>query len=72
MLRCFICMFLFVDVFTVELTVVLSLQHVLYQPCFALTAFIPYEPAHEITAHFVLRKLILQTRMRSHPVGLDV
>ena len=23
-------------------------------------------------AHFVLRKLILQTRMRSHPEGLDV
>ena len=30
------------------------------------------EPAHEIMALFVLRKLILQTRMRSHPVGLDV
>ena len=30
------------------------------------------EPAHEIMARFVLRKLILQTRMRSHPVGLDV
>ena len=23
-------------------------------------------------AHYVLRKLILQTRMRSHPMGLDV
>ena len=30
------------------------------------------EPSHEIMALFVLRKLILQTRMRSHPVGLDV
>ena len=30
------------------------------------------EPAHEIMALFVLRKLILQTRMGSHPVGLDV
>ena len=31
-----------------------------------------FEPAHEIMVLFVLRKLILQTRMRSHPVGLDV
>ena len=30
------------------------------------------EPYHEIMALFVLRKLILQTHMRSHPVGLDV
>ena len=30
------------------------------------------EPAHHIMAGFVLRKLILQTHMRSHPVGLDV
>ena len=30
------------------------------------------EPFHEIMALSVLRKLILQTRMRSHPVGLDV
>ena len=30
------------------------------------------EAAHEIMALFVLRKLILQTRMCSHPVGLDV
>ena len=28
-----------------------------------------FEPAHEIMVLFVLRKLILQTRMRSHPVG---
>ena len=33
---------------------------------------IKYEPAHEIRALFVLRYLILQSRMRSHPVGLDV
>ena len=31
-----------------------------------------FEPSHEIMELFVLRKLILQTRMRSHPVGLDV
>ena len=31
-----------------------------------------FEPAHEIMALFVFRKLILQTRMHSHPVGLDV
>ena len=30
------------------------------------------EPPHEIMALFVLHKLILQMRMRSHPVGLDV
>ena len=28
-----------------------------------------FEPCHEIMALFVLRKLILQTRMRSHPGG---
>ena len=32
----------------------------------------PYEPCHEIMALFVLRKLLLQTRMCNHPVGLDV
>ena len=32
----------------------------------------PFEPSHEIMTRFVLRKLILQTRMHSHPVGLDV
>ena len=31
-----------------------------------------FEPAHEIMALFVLCKLILQTRMRSYLVGLDV
>ena len=30
------------------------------------------EPSHEIMVLFVLCKLILQTHMRSHPVGLDV
>ena len=30
------------------------------------------EPAHEIMVLFVLRKLVLQTRMCSNPVGLDV
>ena len=30
------------------------------------------EPAHEILALFAIRKFILQTRMRSHPVALDV
>ena len=28
------------------------------------------EPAHEIMVLFILRKLILQTRMCSYPVGL--
>ena len=36
------------------------------------TPFSPFEPAHEIMVLFVLRKLILQTRMHSYPVGLDV
>ena len=31
-----------------------------------------FEPEHEIMVLFVLRKLILQMRMRSHLVGLDV
>ena len=31
-----------------------------------------FEPSHEGMALFVLRKLILQTRMRSHPLGSDV
>ena len=31
-----------------------------------------FEASHEIVALFVLRKLILQTHMRSHPVGLYV
>ena len=31
-----------------------------------------FEPSHEIIALLVLPKLILQMRMRSHPMGLDV
>ena len=31
-----------------------------------------FEPCHEIMVVFILRKLILQMRMRSHPVGLDI
>ena len=31
-----------------------------------------FEPSHEIMVLFVLRKLIFQTRMRSHPLGLDI
>ena len=30
-----------------------------------------FEPSHEIIALFVLCKLIIQMRMRSHPEGLD-
>ena len=30
------------------------------------------DPSHEIMVLFVFRKLILQTRMRSHQMGLDV
>ena len=30
------------------------------------------EPTHEIMVLFVLRKLIIETCMRSHPVGLEV
>ena len=35
-------------------------------------SFHSFEPAREIMALFVLRKLFLKTRMLSHPVGLDV
>ena len=31
-----------------------------------------FEPSHEIMVLFVLHRLILQTHMHSHPVGLDV
>ena len=31
-----------------------------------------FKPCHEIMALFILRNLILQTHMHSHPVGLDV
>ena len=33
---------------------------------------ITFEPAHEIMALFVLLKLVLQKRMRSHPMGQDI
>ena len=32
----------------------------------------PFEPAYEIMALFVLRIFVLQIRVRSHPVVLDV
>ena len=38
----------------------------------SLPKILPFEPCHEIMVLFVLRKLILQKQMRSHPVGLDV
>ena len=41
------------------------------RPCFKQEGQ-RFEPCHEIMVLFVLRKLILQTRMCSHPVGLDV
>ena len=34
--------------------------------------YLIFEPSHEIMVLFNLRKLILQTRMRSYPVGLGV
>ena len=37
-----------------------------------LQGMFTFEPCHEIMVLFVLRKPILQSRMRSHPVGLDV
>ena len=37
----------------------------------ACIRFNKFESPHEIMAHFILHKLILQTSMRSHPVGLD-
>ena len=43
-----------------------------YYMSFITLFVLPIEPAHEIMVLCVLRKLILQTRMRSHPVGLDV
>ena len=58
-------------------------QYVLFCPASEIEALVSnraswivltkvFEPAHEIMALFVLRKLILQRRMYSHPVGLDV
>ena len=40
--------------------------------CLCHSEIKPIEPAHEIMVLFVFRKLILQTRMRSYPVELDV
>ena len=49
--------------------------HDFFQSCLALfgeeTAGL-YEQTHEVMVLFVLRKLILQSRMCGHPVGLDV
>ena len=42
------------------------------KPCPQVMHATSNEPTHEIMALSVLRKLILQTRTRSHPVGLDV
>ena len=36
------------------------------------TRIVINKPSHEIMVLFVLRKLILQTCMHSHPIGLDV
>ena len=49
-----------------------SCQHLAKVCCSFDSSFLTTEPAHEIMVVFVLRKLILQTRMRSHSVGLDV
>ena len=38
----------------------------------SLFAYIIHEPTHKIMALIALRKLNLQTRMRSHPMGLHV
>ena len=40
--------------------------------CKKILRKVSYEPSHEIMVLSVFRKLILQTRMCSHPVGLDV
>ena len=50
----------------ITLTVSLSLKQ------FHSVILCLFGPCHEIMALFILRKLILQTPMRSHPVGLDV
>ena len=34
--------------------------------------YLVIEPSYEVMALFVLRKLIFQSRLSSHPVGLDV
>ena len=44
-----------------------------YRPyLLSLTESRENEPCHEIMVLFIIRKLILQTCMHSHPVGLDV
>ena len=40
--------------------------------CQSVPKFRIFEPSHEIMVLFIFRKLILQTHMRSHLVGLDV
>ena len=47
-------------------------QVCLYYQCLEDSSIITNEPAHQIMALSVLRKLILIMHMRSHPVGLDV
>ena len=50
----------------------LTIRHVTDESWFFFQTLHLIGPAHEIMALFVLRKCILQTRMRYHPVGLDV
>ena len=40
--------------------------------CLVDICSVQIKPCHEIMALFLLHNLIVQTRMRSHPVGLDV
>ena len=49
-----------------------SRQLSLLRPQLSHVIKVTYEPCHEIVVLSVLRKLILQTCMRSHPLGLDV
>ena len=69
-----------------EMEVALDKEEHLYNQCIAhvrlkdykthdaqvLHASLLFESCHEIMVLFVLRKLILQTRMRSNPVALYV
>ena len=56
------------------MTLTLSVHHGIFEVCQVCSngPRLIFEPIHEIMAFFVLRNLILQTRMRSHRVGLDV
>ena len=54
-----------------RLCYVCSVQHYDHRELATVLAVCMYEPSHEIMVLFVLRKLIFQTRMRSHPVGLQ-